>query len=424
MVPAFLRWADVEPATHPLDASAVRAVVRPLVLGALTSPKKPWPFRAGFTRETLEAALVQALTSEVGAWAGAFTWAASEPGGGGPVRTYCCARDSLLLTSDPSVEATVDRVVASVSDLHAFFVDLARRFDELAYATLDLPVERAWEHAAAALVPVVLERTHAEDAWYATFAKVFGWYVESTGHPLDPRIDAIVRGRFESWVEPSAEATHAVAAELGRTLADPPVLPPDDLAEWAKVRSRAFAQAPVVEPLPLAWDGHARFIERHDRARDPARADRMAQALAACRASAKRGERLDFELLSTLQALVLGVDSADLRTGDAFAKGGRDRYAHDVGLRKRFEGWLAESNDLTTPAPVRAARVYLDVCFAHPFDDGNARAARLALDHVLTREGLVLRAVEPLFLVPRSPVDPQGAWALTWLVARLATHLP
>lgn len=420
MIPAFLRWADVDPATHPLDASAVRALVRPLVLRALTSPKAPWRFCAGFTREALEAVLVQALIAEFGAWAGAFTWAASEPGGGGPVRTYCCARDSLFLTSDPSVEATVDRVVASVADLHAFFVDLARKFDELAYATLDLPVERAWQHAAAALVPVVLERTHAEDAWYATFTKVFGWYVESTGHPLDPRIDAVVRGRFESWVEPSAEATQAVAAELGRTLADPPVLPPDALAEWAKVRASAFTQAPAVEPLPVTWDGHARFIERHDRARDPARADRMVQALAACRASAERGERLDFERLSTLQALVLGVDAADLRTGDAFAKGGRERYAHDVGLRKRFEGWLAESNDRATPVPVRAARVYLDVCFAHPFVDGNARAARLALDHVLTREGLVLRTVDPLFLVSRSAVDQHGAWALTWLVARLA----
>jgi Fic/DOC family len=33
---------------------------------------------------------------------------------------------------------------------------------------------------------------------------------------------------------------------------------------------------------------------------------------------------------------------------------------------------------------VDPARVPFDVCFYHPFPDGNARAARLALDHVLT----------------------------------------
>ena len=67
-----------------------------------------------------------------------------------------------------------------------------------------------------------------------------------------------------------------------------------------------------------------------------------------------------------------------------------------------------------------AARVYLDVCFTHPFADGNARAARLALDHVLAREGLLLRAVEPLFLLSRSPTDLEGAWSMGWLVGYLA----
>ncbi|WP_311774568.1 Fic family protein [Streptomyces sp. AK010] len=41
----------------------------------------------------------------------------------------------------------------------------------------------------------------------------------------------------------------------------------------------------------------------------------------------------------------------------------------------------------------RAARAYLDVCFFHPFDDGNARSAFLALIFVLAREGIALDGV-------------------------------
>nr|WP_246112225.1 Fic family protein [Streptomyces hawaiiensis] len=48
-----------------------------------------------------------------------------------------------------------------------------------------------------------------------------------------------------------------------------------------------------------------------------------------------------------------------------------------------------------TPLPLtaRAARAYLDVCFFHPFDDGNARAAFLTLIFVLAREGIALDGV-------------------------------
>jgi prophage maintenance system killer protein len=36
--------------------------------------------------------------------------------------------------------------------------------------------------------------------------------------------------------------------------------------------------------------------------------------------------------------------------------------------------------------------IYLDVCFFHPFDDGNARSAFLAALFVLVREGIVLES--------------------------------
>ncbi|MFE9727345.1 hypothetical protein ACFYQ5_28065 [Streptomyces sp. NPDC005794] len=45
------------------------------------------------------------------------------------------------------------------------------------------------------------------------------------------------------------------------------------------------------------------------------------------------------------------------------------------------------------PASDRAARACLDVCFFHPFDDGNASSAFLALLFVLAREGVALNGV-------------------------------
>jgi hypothetical protein len=69
-------------------------------------------------------------------------------------------------------------------------------------------------------------------------------------------------------------------------------------------------------------------------------------------------------------------------------------------------------------------RAYLDVCFFHPFEDGNARSAFLALIFVLARSGVVLGQVGPIRFVQRPGDDPEGALALANLVTVLinATH--
>ncbi|MFE9396562.1 Fic family protein [Streptomyces flavidovirens] len=46
--------------------------------------------------------------------------------------------------------------------------------------------------------------------------------------------------------------------------------------------------------------------------------------------------------------------------------------------------------------PARAARLHLVVAFFHPFDDGNGRAALLALGHQLAAEDIVLGWIAPL----------------------------
>lgn len=56
---------------------------------------------------------------------------------------------------------------------------------------------------------------------------------------------------------------------------------------------------------------------------------------------------------------------------------------------------------VSPPSPKR--RIYLDLCFFHPFPDGNVPGARLALDHTLTRANLSLLTATPLFTVARTP---------------------
>ncbi|WP_338676587.1 hypothetical protein V1460_29165 [Streptomyces sp. SCSIO 30461] len=57
----------------------------------------------------------------------------------------------------------------------------------------------------------------------------------------------------------------------------------------------------------------------------------------------------------------------------------------------------------------RLARAYPDVCFFHPFDDGNARSALLTLVFVLAREGVALDDVLLLRLRPFQADEPQDA---------------
>ncbi len=84
---------------------------------------------------------------------------------------------------------------------------------------------------------------------------------------------------------------------------------------------------------------------------------------------------------------------------------------------------MAQSRDRGLPLPARAARLYLDVAFFHPFDDGNGRAALLALGHLLATEDIVLPWVAPL-TVARYADDPAGAAELARVVCLLIARGP
>ncbi|GAA2673774.1 hypothetical protein Apa02nite_043760 [Actinoplanes palleronii] len=69
--------------------------------------------------------------------------------------------------------------------------------------------------------------------------------------------------------------------------------------------------------------------------------------------------------------------------------------------------------------PSRAARVYLDVLHFHPFVDGNARSAALALYFVLAREDVVLDRAAPLLMTRWPAADPRSAEGLAGFIAVL-----
>ena len=172
----------------------------------------------------------------------------------------------------------------------------------------------------------------------------------------------------------------------------------------------------VVEAAPTV-DVVAEDIQAFDGALDPDRASGLLTALELARADAARGAELDFALLRSWQRHVLGTPNPPFRTQPAFAKGGRERYGIAPDTRARLDACLAEATSpATDPAlclSARAARAYLDVCFFHPFADGNARAAFLALVFVLAREEVWLTYTRLIRGVSFSAADPQDAVLLT-----------
>ena len=119
---------------------------------------------------------------------------------------------------------------------------------------------------------------------------------------------------------------------------------------------------------------------------------------------------VDVPLLCTWSSEILGEPSG-LRTTEAFAKGGAERYGTEH--LSSFADAVAQACS-HEHVLVRAARLYLDICFYHPFSDGNGRLAKRTLPHVLG-VAIPTRAVA----VNRWAHDVRGPDALVRLLAVL-----
>ncbi|MFB6560531.1 Fic family protein [Streptomyces sp. NPDC056400] len=200
-----------------------------------------------------------------------------------------------------------------------------------------------------------------------------------------------------------------------------PGQPKDSLADWLLIRTEISWpswRGACPAPGATARDGFQNFFTATRGGRDSEGTARVLTALDVAVADAEQGRPLTFALMAKWQRTVLGRDLAGFRTVPAFAKGGRERYGLAPDTRARFERCLSESAQPDLPLPSRAARAHLDILFFHPFEDGNARAAMLALAFVLAREGVFLNEAYPL-QTTRWADDPEGAVDLAVLLGIL-----
>lgn len=454
---ATLTWADVDPGRHPFDRGAVLGVVRAVApAGGVPEPYR-YDRAHGFDRAADDArwawqqAMTGALVKRYGRWAAG--WSARMAGrtaDGALVLRWDGARNSIT-----TPEETLVAVAGALLDWREFLEDLSEIFT----GHLPLPAEpraaaAAWEATTASLVAMVAARSGADEDWHTVCTLVLKWFLTVAGVPGEDRgtlIDEAIGGRFWSFTSPLGAEVADVAESLATTLTG--VAPPPDDAwpdtwphDWPSRRSTELptaARAPR-PPAPVAidalatwrrarraarWDAAAEHVSGPARtARDGVaehlakRRDGAARALAALDlvyAEAAEGGALTFARLAEWQRKVLAVAAAPFRTTSAWALGGRERYAYHDELPREFEACLAEATDPAVPLPSRAARVYLDVLHFHPFTDGNARSAALALYYVLAREGVVLDRAAPLLMTRWPAADPRTAEGLAGFVAVL-----
>ncbi|QNP68720.1 Fic family protein [Streptomyces roseirectus] len=401
--PRHLEWDDVDPARHPFDKGTVSEVVRGL------GPARTVPTRDREAGRPWADAMTWALREEYGRWVAGWRWALDEGDfDGGPVGSWCCAAHSMT-----SPDETLQRVVAGVVEWREWLESLAGWFEAYPLDPGDVEEQRVlWECAVRKLILHVVDRTGAGSGWHGHCRQVLRWFLGRWGVPpalARELVDDAVGGRFTSWTGPDAVLVDDVAERVAGSLRADDVrgpeadgAPPDHLALWLAVREATpWEEAPPDRtPVSPGTDGAVEDVRAFDGALDPGRAQGLLAALAVVRADAARGVPLDFELLRRWQRHVLGTaEPPGFRTLPAFAKRGRERYGIAPGTRALLDACLAESardDARALPLASRAARAYLDVCFFHPFDDGNARAAFLTLVFVLAREGVGLERVGPL----------------------------
>ncbi len=428
--PGCLDWDEVDPARHPFDPESAAETVRSLGPAHRMPTRPDVPYGNPLLHEwnwdlarPWADAMSYALAEHYGTWATGWRWAHDEGDyDGGPVGSWCC-----VLHSFTTPEETLDRVVDGLCEWRDWLERLAELFGAYPLDLADVADQRIlWECAARNLILQAYDRTGSGSGWYGHCRQVLTWFL-SHWH-VDPDVaqelvDEAIDGRFRSWTGPDRVLVDDIAERLALSLRpDDAVRPPapgpapDHLRSWLAVRATTpWEDAPDGGgdgPVTPARDGAAEYIRAFDRPVSTARGEGLLTALDLVRADAARGAALDFELLRGWQQHVLGTPGPpSFRTLPAFAKKGRERYGIGPDTRELLDACLAESTrdaDRPLPLTARAARVCLDVCFFHPFDDGNARSAFLALVFVLAREGVALDAVTLLRRISHAADNPQS----------------
>ena len=150
IVAQHLRWSEAVAAARAFDAARPRAIAERLVMRAAATP---------VNRYEREAEIDRQLIAECGVWVAGWNWSSSD---GGPTGPWRSPERSLLPAGEADPGPSIDRVVAAVEDWRAFLLQLDAAFTSINEATKDQPLARAAEHAAARLLPLIVERTRRE----------------------------------------------------------------------------------------------------------------------------------------------------------------------------------------------------------------------------------------------------------------------
>lgn len=149
--------------------------------------------------------------------------------------------------------------------------------------------------------------------------------------------------------------------------------------------------------------------------RDKERAYRFEEALLLERKNEHKFHNLTLELLHKWHS-VIEPSKSQFRGTSAYAKQGEEEYKYWEGVWGELSVYLDQTTDTNISAQARAVRAYLDICFFHPFLDGNGRLAVLVVDSILRSNGVQL---SELGLVFRLPVYADDKVAVENLVKQL-----
>lgn len=392
-----LPWSEIDPRRRATpDLEAVRKRAR----SALRR-------KASRTSRGAEGELKFLLWSELGAWSDGW----HDPVARGGASRVWEGPASIAANEDE----TVERVVAAIEGWQAWLEELAQAFDGIAAATKELDEVDAIARAAAELLPLVVERTGAQGDWARTYAKATSWCAQACDRANEDVAEHVLKaleGKLEAGAAPEGAAAQDLVEELALEVAvrERPPFTDDALEAWWVVRASALWGNPTTAQRPNEVDGHRAYIRHHDRPRSSKRADAMTRALVRARYGATKQLKIDLALLREWLELALVSGDLSLRRGEKVAADGGERYGCPKDLEARLAQALDDAMDERVPAVSRAARVYMDLMVLCPFKDGNWRLARLALDHVLARDGLALHDGAPVFSVRRWAHDKGEPW--------------
>lgn len=397
-----LRWTDVAPEKRRFEELRASQLVTEFLNNYDRS------FTEQFGAHFLESCLDQLLVQHFGVWISGWR---SGPDGG-PVLTE-------LNPDDPPVRQSL-AVMARIREWRSFLESVESLISEYPLS-LGRGISRSVQKVAARLIPLALQMTRAQNAWYRTCALALNWYLEAFGigdRKSRAVVDKTFSAQFSDWKQPPVATQNSVVRQISEAVAETSPLETEDCLErWLQLREppeRQFEYFPESYP-PLRGDGHFKYI------REVEKDERMLEALRTSRQWARGEEPLTFAVLREWQALLLNDPEVGLRTTDASARRGRERYG--VEHLSRFNGKLMEANEPHLRTPWRAALTYLDICNFRPFPDGNTRLARLALDGILLRDGYALNYIEPVFVVARAAEDARGGTLLSLVVSDLMGSL-